>query len=371
MKSNSIRRHPIRRHLASATLIAALASSSVFGLAPGMALAVPAGGYRSLVAQVAPSVVYIEVAFENKRADFRKSLPEELQRQFDRMPQNQLDAAPVHAVGSGFFISTDGQIVTNAHVVDGADTVSVQLEDGRKFDATVIGSDPLTDIALLKIDADMKFPAVSFGKSAEMQAGDEVVAVGNPFGLGGTVTSGIVSAVARNINSGPYDEYIQTDAAINKGNSGGPLFNAAGEVVGVNSAILSPDGGSVGIGFAVPSDLVQQIVADLVDSGKVTRGWLGVQIKPMTDEVASALGYDAPKGAVIAALAKEGPAQKAGLEAGDIILSINDTPVAELRDLTRAVAKIAPDTKVEMVVLHKGKEITKTVQIGALAPSET
>lgn len=362
---------PTRRHIASATLMAALATSAGLAIAPTSALATPVGGYRALVAQVAPSVVYIEVSSHLNAEDFRKSLPESLQRQFDQLPPDQAEAMPTQGVGSGFLISTDGQIVTNAHVVDGADTVSVKLEDGRKFDAVVIGSDPLTDIALLKINSDIKFPAVQFGKSSDMQAGDDVVAVGNPFGLGGTVTSGIVSAVARDIHSGPYDDYIQTDASINKGNSGGPLFNVAGEVIGVNSAIFSPDGGSVGIGFAVPSDLVQQVVADLNESGAVTRGWLGVQIKPMSDEIATVLGYDAPKGAVIESLTKDSPAQKAGLEKGDIILSINDLPITELRDLTRAVAKMAPDSKADVVVLHKGKQITKAVKIGTLAPSET
>jgi serine protease Do len=361
----------IRQRVAFVSLVAALVSSTAVALVPNAALAVPAGGYRALVAQVAPSVVYIEVSSHLNAEDFRKSLPENLQRQFDNLPPGQTEAMPLHSLGSGFLISTDGQIVTNAHVVDGADKVSVKLEDGRKFDATVIGSDPLTDIALLKIDAKIEFPAVRFGKSADMQVGDEVVAVGNPFGLGGTVTSGIVSAVARNINSGPYDDYIQTDASINKGNSGGPLFNAVGEVIGVNSAIFSPDGGSVGIGFAVPSDLVQQVVADLKDDGTVTRGWLGVQIKPMSDEIATVLGYSAPKGAVIEAVTKDSPAQKAGLENGDIILSINDIPITEVRDLTRAVAKLAPDSKADVVVLHKGKQITIPVQIGTLAPSET
>ena len=203
-----------------------------------------------------------------------------------------------------------------------------------------------------------------------MRAGDEVFAVGNPFGLGGTVTSGIVSATSRNINSGPFDDFIQTDAAINRGNSGGPLFNDAGQVVGMNTAIYSPDGGSVGIGFAVPSDLVQTIVADLEDDGTVTRGWLGVQIRPMTEGVASVLGYDAPRGAVVEAVMPDSPAAKAGLVNGDIILSFDGTDIEELRDLTRAVAETAPDADSQMTVLHKGSEKTYEVTIGTLEAEE-
>ena len=363
------------RRAAPFVLAAALASTSALALAPTTALAVPAGGYADLVETISPSVVFIEVsgqaAQSGPKMEMPQGMPEELRRRFEQMmPNGDAPAQPVQGLGSGFIVSKDGQIVTNNHVVEGADKVTVKLSDGRSFDATVVGSDPMTDIALHKIEADVDLPAVTFGSSDAMRVGDEVVAMGNPFGLGGTVTTGIVSAKSRHIHAGPYDDFIQTDAAINRGNSGGPLFNNAGEVIGVNTAILSPGGGSVGIGFSVPSDLVQTIVADLADDGTITRGWLGVQIRPMTAEIAQVLGYDAPKGAVIEAIADDSPAKKAGLVKGDIILSFNGTAIDELRDLTRAVAETDPDETADVVVLHKGEQVTRAVTIGTLAAKE-
>lgn len=363
-----------RGHMTGLALTAALATTGAMALAPNSALAVPPGGYGDLVESVSPSVVFIEVKGLKAGAEatpmLPKGMPEELKRRFgDMMPEGG-EQAPRNGLGSGFIISEDGEIVTNHHVVNGAERVVVKLADGRSMDATVIGSDPMTDIALLKVEAEETLPAVVFGTSAEMRAGDEVVAVGSPFGLGGTVTSGIISATSRNIHSGPYDDFIQTDAAINRGNSGGPLFNNEGEVIGVNTAIFSPDGGSVGIGFAVPSDLVQTIVADLQDDGNITRGWLGVQIKPMSEEIASVLGYDRPKGAMIEAVTEESPAAKAGLKQGDIILSFNGTEIEELRDLTRAVADTSPDKAAEMTVMHKGKTVTREVTVGTLGKQD-
>ncbi|MDA3856686.1 MAG: trypsin-like peptidase domain-containing protein [Roseovarius sp.] len=359
---------------AAVVLAAALASTSLVAFAPAVALAVPAGGYADLVEQVSPSVVFIEVTGVATNEDFKgelpEGIPEELRKRFEDMMSNGQNPTPSQGLGSGFIISQDGGIVTNHHVIDGADKVLVKLSDGRELEATVVGSDPLTDIALLRIEAADDLLAITFGTSEEMRAGDEVFAVGNPFGLGGTVTSGIVSATSRNINSGPYDDFIQTDASINRGNSGGPLFNNKGEVIGVNTSMFSPDGGSVGIGFAVPSDLVQTIVADLEDDGTITRGWLGVQIRPMTEEVASVLGYDAPRGAVIEAVQDGSPAERAGLADGDIILSFNGTEIQDLRDLTRSVAETAPDAKAEVVVLHKGAQTTLEVTIGTLGASE-
>jgi serine protease Do len=359
---------------AAVVFAAALASASLVALAPSAALAVPAGGYADLVELVSPSVVFIEVTGVANDADFNGELPEgipdELRKRFEDMMPNGQNPMPRQGLGSGFIISQDGEIVTNHHVIDGAEKVLVKLSDGRELEATVVGSDPLTDIALLRIEAAEDLPAITFGNSDEMRAGDEVFAVGNPFGLGGTVTSGIVSATSRNINSGPFDDFIQTDAAINRGNSGGPLFNNEGEVIGVNTAILSPDGGSVGIGFAVPSDLVQTIVADLEDDGTITRGWLGVQIRPMSEEIASVLGYDVPRGAVIEAIQNDSPAERAGLAEGDIIFSFNGTEIEELRDLTRAVAEMAPDATAEVVVLHRGTQTTLEVTLGTLGASE-
>ncbi len=366
MTSTSI----FRRFASSTALVAALGATGMTMTAAAPAHAVPAGGYGDLVEAVAPAVVFIEVTAKAQPANTSRQLPEgipdELRRQFEDMMPQQGQRPAQQGLGSGFIISEDGRIVTNNHVVEGAESVKVKLADGRSFDATVIGSDPLTDVAVLQLDSDEKMAFVNFGKSDAMRAGDEVVAVGNPFGLGGTVTTGIVSALSRDINSGPYDNYIQTDAAINRGNSGGPLFNNAGEVIGMNTAIFSPDGGSVGIGFAVPSDLVQTIVADLSDDGMITRGWLGVQIKPMPGEIAQVLGFDQPKGAMIEAVTEDSPAAKAGLTQGDIILSFNEVEIVDTRDLTRAVASTTPKATVPVKILHKGEEKTLDVSVGTM-----
>ncbi|MFZ5962877.1 Do family serine endopeptidase [Thalassococcus sp. BH17M4-6] len=361
-----------KSRVTSLALAAALATTSAVAIAPTTALAVPQGGYADLVDQVSPSVVFIEVTAKASPANFEgqmpKGIPEELRKRFeDMMPEGgQGGDRARQGLGSGFIISEDGLIVTNAHVVDGAETVTVKLSDDRSFEAEVLGTDRLTDLAVIKVDAGEALPAVKFGSSETMRVGDEVMAVGNPFGLGGTVTSGIISAKSRNINSGPYDDFIQTDAAINRGNSGGPLFNNDGEVIGVNTAIFSPGGGSVGIGFAVPSDLVQDVVADLSDDGEITRGWLGVQIKPMSDEIADVLGYDTPRGAVVEMVQPDSPAQSAGLEKGDIILSFNGIEIGDLRDLTRAVADTDPDANADVVIWRKGEEVTKSVTVGTL-----
>lgn len=331
------------------TASALVLGTTAMALTASTALAAPVGGWGDLVEAVSPSVVYIEVTGAARSG-----------------PGRQGNQNPSEGVGAGFIISSDGEIVTNHHVVDGATDVDVKLADGRSFDAEVVGSDPMTDIALLRITPDTELAVARFGASEEMRAGDEVFAIGNPFGLGNTVTAGIVSATSRNIHSGPFDDFIQTDAAINRGNSGGPLFNDAGEVIGVNSMIFSPGGGSVGIGFAVPSDLVQTVIADLMDDGTITRGWLGVRITPMPEEIANVLGYDTPRGAVIEKVMANSPAAKAGLKGGDIILSFDGTDIVELRDLTRAVANTTPETTAEIVVLHKGKQKSLDVMIGLL-----
>ncbi len=332
---------------------ALMLGTTVMALASSAALAAPVGGWGDLVEAVSPSVVYIEVSGVAK--------PD---------PTAPSDENALRGLGSGFIITGDGEIVTNHHVVEGATSVVVKLANGRSYDAVVVGSDAMTDIALLKITTDADLAVAQFGVSDDMRAGDEVFAVGNPFGLGNTVTSGIVSATSRNIHAGPFDDFIQTDAAINQGNSGGPLFNDEGEVIGVNSMIFSPGGGSVGIGFAVPSDLVQTVVADLMDDGTITRGWLGVQIKPMSEEIANVLGYDIPKGAVVEMVVADSPAANAGLVDGDIILSIDGAEIVELRDLTRAVANTTPDATAQIVVLHKGKEIVLAVLIGLLGAAD-
>ncbi len=366
---------PLFRRLAgSAALVAALGATGATLTTATPAYAVPAGGYGDLVDAVSPAVVFIEVTAKAQPSDmqgqFPQGMPDELRRQFEKMMPQDGEQPARQGLGSGFIISEDGKIVTNNHVVEGAETVTVKLADGRSLDAKVLGSDPLTDVALLQVTSDEKLPFIEFGDSDQMRPGDEVVAVGNPFGLGGTVTSGIVSALSRNINAGPYDDFIQTDAAINRGNSGGPLFNNEGKVIGMNTAIFSPDGGSVGIGFAVPSDLVRTIVADLSDDGSITRGWLGVQIKPMPEDIAQVLGYAKPKGAVVEVVSADSPAAKAGLEKGDIILSFNGTEITELRDLTRAVASTDPDAVAPVKILHNGSEKTVDVTVGTLAKQD-
>jgi len=353
-----------------AAVVATAAALSTFTLSATTALAVPAGGYADLVEEVSPAVVFIEVTGKAQKTSSQlpQNAPPQLRRFFENQTPGQ--RAPQQGLGSGFIISSDGKIVTNHHVVANAETVKVKLSDGRSYDAQVVGSDPLTDIAVLKVTADVDLPTVDFGTSETLRVGDEVIAVGNPFGLGGTVTTGIVSALSRDIRSGPFDDFIQTDAAINRGNSGGPLFNNEGDVIGVNTAIISPGGGSVGIGFAVPSDLVQSVVTDLADDGQLARGWLGVNIRPMTEEVAAVLGYDAPKGAVIEAVSADSPAAQAGLEKGDIILSFGEKTVDTLRDLTRAVATTKPDDTTQITLLRKGKEITLDVTVGLLDAQE-
>ena len=280
---------PFSTRVTATALTAAMLSATALSTIANPAHAVPPGGYADLVEEVSPAVVFIEVeGMARAGGQLPQNMPPQMRRFFeDQWPDRERRGK---GLGSGFIISQDGQIVTNHHVVAGADQVTVKLADGRKFDAEIVGSDPMTDLALLKVEADAALPVVEFGDSDALRVGDEVVAVGNPFGLGGTVTSGIVSALSRDIRSGPFDDFIQTDAAINRGNSGGPLFNDDGDVIGVNTAIISPGGGSVGIGFAVPSDLAQTVIADLADDGELARGWLGVQIRPMTEEVAAVLG---------------------------------------------------------------------------------
>lgn len=368
-------RSPKRRtRLTAALLAATIASTGLVSLVPSAALAVPAGGYADLIEQFSPAVVLVEVTASAAPAGASNSMPsdeflKEFQRRFgDRMPQMP-DRPDRKGLGSGFIISSDGLIVTNNHVIGGASTITIKFADGTEYDAKVVGADPLTDIALLDIEGS-NLPTVAFGSSDAMRVGDEVIAMGNPFGLGGTVTTGIISAKDRNINAGPFDEFLQTDAAINRGNSGGPLFNNEGQVIGVNTAIFSPDGASAGIGFAVPSDLVSKIVADLQDDGQIDRGWLGVQIKPVSEEVATVLGLSDGEGTQIERVMEGTPAQKAGLKAGDIVLSFGGADIAEARDLTRAVASTPPDTASKIEVLRKGERLMLDVTLANRATAQ-
>jgi len=272
--------------------------------------------------------------------------------------------------GSGFLIDPDGFIVTNNHVIERAERIEITLNDGMQYEARVIGRDPKTDLALVKIDSDEPLPYVELGNSARARIGDWVLAVGNPFGLGGSVNAGIISARGRDIQSGPYDDYIQIDAPINRGNSGGPLFDAAGNVIGVNTAIFSPSGGNIGIGFAIPAETVANVVSDLRTKGHVERGWLGVQIQPVTEEVAASLGLDSDEGVLVADVLDDSPAEKAGVNSGDVIISAAGERMTDYRDLTRLIAGIEAGTGVELTVFRDGRALTLPVTIGSM-PRET
>ncbi len=272
----------------------------------------------------------------------------------------------VNSLGSGFIIDPAGFVVTNNHVIADADEVSVILNDGTTLKAEIVGRDTKTDLALLKVTPTKPLKAVKFGDSDKLRLGEWVIAIGNPFSLGGTVTAGIVSARNRDINSGPYDNYIQTDAAINRGNSGGPLFNLNGEVIGVNTAIISPSGGSIGIGFAVPSKTVVPVIDQLRQYKEVRRGWLGVRIQQVTDEIADSLSIKPPHGALIAGIDDKGPAKPAGIEPGDVIVKFDGRDIKEMRDLPKIVAETPVGKDVEVTIIRKGKEEKKTVKLGRL-----
>ena len=271
------------------------------------------------------------------------------------------------AQGSGFFISDDGYLVTNNHVVSDGSAFTVILNDGTELDAKLVGKDSRTDLAVLKVDDKRKFTYVSWADDSKVRVGDWVVAVGNPFGLGGTVTSGIVSARGRDIGSGPYDDYLQVDAAVNRGNSGGPTFNLSGEVVGINTAIFSPSGGgNVGIAFAIPSTVAKDVVADLIKDGSVSRGWLGVQIQPVTKDIAESLGLSEASGALVVEPQTGSPGEKAGIKKGDVVTALNGDTVKDPRDLARKVAAIRPGTTVDLALWRDGKAETVKLEIGTL-----
>jgi serine protease Do len=273
------------------------------------------------------------------------------------------------SLGSGFIIDASGIVVTNNHVIADASEVTVILTDGQKLKAEIIGKDQKVDVAVLRVKPEKPLKAVKFGDSDKARVGDWVLAVGNPFGLGGSVTAGIVSARNRNIDSGPYDNYIQTDASINKGNSGGPLFNMDGEVVGINTAILSPSGGSVGIGFATPANTVQPVIEQLQKFGETRRGWLGVRIQNIDDAIAENLGLGATRGALVAGVDDKGPSKQV-LKAGDVIVKFDGKPIKESRDLPKLVAATPVGKDIELVIMRGGKELTKTIKLGRLEDGE-
>ena len=326
--------------------------------------------FADLVERVSPSVVSVLVEREFEGRQLPSMLDDFFQFRFGPSnpsnPNNQFEDAPrtMQAQGSGFFIDSDGHIVTNNHVIDGAASVKVRLADGEELDAEVVGSDPLTDLAVLKVETSSRPPYVEFADDVHLRVGDWVVAVGNPFGLGGTVTSGIVSAIGGQNRENQYLDFIQIDAPINRGNSGGPTFDLKGRVVGVNTAIFSPTGGSVGIGFAIPARVAKETVAQLIANGSVTRGWLGIQLQEVTTEIAAALSLEKKGGVLVAEVIDGTPAQKAGLENGDVILRIGSDEVANPNDLSRRVASFPPGERLRLRVLRDGRERNLTVTLG-------
>jgi serine protease Do len=364
--------------VAGANLIPSRTGSTLTGIAYAQDAQRPVG-FADIVEKVKPAVISVRVKVDTGARmmglEGNPSFPpnSEMERFFrrfgtpdseQRAPRNRL----VTGQGSGFFISADGYAVTNNHVVDKADAVEVTTDDGKSYTAKVIGADPRTDVALIKVEGRSDFPYVKFAEHTP-RIGDWVIAVGNPFGLGGTVTAGIVSARGRDIGAGPYDDFIQIDAPVNKGNSGGPTFDVDGNVIGVNTAIFSPSGGSVGIAFAIPASTVQSVVGQLKDKGAVTRGWVGVQIQPVTPEIADSIGLKRAEGALVAEPQPNGPAAKAGIVAGDVITAVNGTPVKDARDLARQIGSIAPGTTVRLTVWRKGEEKTFSMALGEL-PNE-
>jgi serine protease Do len=341
-------------------------------------------GFADLIERVKPAVISVRVKIEDESAtsgsglnnqEFGDNNNEGLQRffrQFGMPDVPNLRSMPRHRTitgqGSGFFISSDGYAVTNYHVVDHAKTVQIQTDDGKTYTAKVVGSDQKTDLALIKVDANKSFPFVEFSDK-QPRVGDWVIAVGNPFGLAGTATAGIVSARGRDIGAGPYDDFIQIDAPINKGNSGGPAFNTDGKVIAVNTAIYSPSGGSVGIGFGIPADTVKTVVAKLKDKGYVERGWIGVQVQPVNQNIAESLGMRNAEGALVDEVQDGGPAAKAGLKAGDVITAVKTHGVHESRDIARMFGALAPGAKLNLSVTSNGERKNLTVALESM-PSD-
>jgi serine protease Do len=404
---------PARRRLGTGLRAALLGSAALLGVAGGLtaldagsalgqaAAPAPAGvqvpvtpedGYADLAAAVMPAVVNVQVE-RSASAEAGRGGPgggggggspfddPEMRRFFERFfgpmpegmrpgqggPGSRPEPRRMQGEGSGFIVSPDGLIVTNFHVAGEADKVTITMSDGKEYTATLQGADQKTDLAVLKINADRPLPYVRFGDSSKVRPGDKVIAVGNPFGLGGTVTAGIVSAVGRQIGSGPYDDFLQIDAPINRGNSGGPTFNLKGEVIGVNTAIFSPSGGSVGIGFAIASNQAARIVDDLRDDGRVERGWLGVAIQGVDEDIAKALRLDGePRGALVSRVEDGSPAQKAGIRRGDVVLEFDGKPIGKVGELSRVVAEVKAGSPAKVVVWRDGRRQTLEARIGEM-----
>lgn len=360
-------------HVLSFLLIFALASF----VTPYSAHTHNEAGFADIAEKLLPTVVNISTTQEIKNtptpeqpmpfppgSPFQDFFRDFLERFAPDRPRN------AYSLGSGFVLDAKGHIVTNNHVVGEASEIEVILQDGKRFKAELVGRDEKTDLALLKIETETPLPHVQWGKSSKSRVGNWVMAIGNPFGLGGTVTAGIISSLGRDINSGPYDNYIQTDASINRGNSGGPLFNTRGEVIGINTAIFTPTGASVGIGFAIPSDLAKWVLDQLLRYGKTTRGWLGVRIQAVTDEIAESLGMPKVKGALVAMVTEGQPAALAGLRAGDVILNFDNKNIKDVRQLQRMVAETSVDKNINIIIWRDGKSRKLTVKVGHLEKYE-
>ena len=357
--------------------------AGVLALGSGLMMAAPAfdveargapESFADLAEKLSPSVVNISTTQKVEAASNRDvpmpNIPpgspfEDFFKDFfdDR---NQQGPRKVQSLGSGFIIDSDGIVITNNHVIEEADEIVVILSDGTELDAELVGRDPKTDLAVLQVESKDPLPAVKLGDSDAIRVGDWVMAIGNPFGLGGTVTAGIVSARNRDINSGPYDDFIQTDASINRGNSGGPLFNMNGDVVGVNTAIISPSGGSIGIGFSIPASIAKGVIAQLREFGETRRGWLGVRIQAVTPDIAESMDMSEPAGALVAGVDEDGPAKKAGIEMGDVIVKFDGKEVPKMRDLPRIVAETGIGDAVDVELFRNGKRKTVKVKVERL-----
>lgn len=334
----------------------------------------PPDGFAELAAKVTPAVVTITSTHKASADEqmnqpdmpfnFPKGSPfEDFFRQFQDQQGRNGESRPMTALGSGFIVDPTGYVVTNNHVIDGASEINVTLDSGKEYPAELVGADPKTDLALLKIDAKESLPSVRFGDSDKIRVGDWIMTVGNPLGLGGTVTTGIVSARSRNINAGPYDDFLQIDASVNHGNSGGPTFSLVGEVIGITTAIASPNGGSVGLGFAIPSNMAKPVIDALRDHGAIERGWLGVQIQEVTPVIASAIGLDTPMGALVSGVLPDSPAAKAQLKSGDVILSFNGDNIEQMRELPRLVAAAPVGETANLSILRDSAKETIEVKI--------
>jgi len=384
-----LRRHRVAALLGAALIIspvvvsyaqsngnASLSTVAATTQTPVAGITAPNGSFAPVIAVTKPAVVTITSVMKTQQGAGDQGSPFGGNAPFDQffqqffgdqgMPMQRTppQGQRAEALGSGFIVGADGTIVTNNHVIDGASSIKVTLDDGTELPAKLVGHDAKHDLAVLKIKADKPLPTVKWGDSNKLMTGDQVLAIGNPFGIGTTVTAGIVSARGRDLHSGPFDDFIQIDAPINHGNSGGPLVDVNGNVIGINTAIYSPNGGSVGVGFAIPSDQAQKVVAKLMKGGDIEYGYLGVQIQPVTQDVASAIGLDHPGGALVSAVTPGSPAAKAGIETGDVITSFADEPIKDPKDLSRAVADVSPGVKETLDVWRKGKTMQISADVG-------